>query len=146
ALSGRSRYCVFSGACNALSSSAFMGRCSLIVRSLVDRRSLLITPGFSPVQPPLKRKLTYPISRTSWSDLRRVGTSRCDVRTAQRTVPTIGLRCCRRLLFGVRLNVLIHPKEIVGIVFVFDRNQPLIVVSVRRLHAIRSFVAHQKIY
>jgi hypothetical protein len=50
------------------------------------------------------------------------------------------------LLFGVRFNVLIYPEEIVGIVFVFDRNQPLVVVSVRRLHAIRSLVAHQKVY
>jgi hypothetical protein len=44
------------------------------------------------------------------------------------------------------LNILIHPEKIVGIVFIFDRNQPIVIFSVGGLQAICSFIAHQKVY
>src|SRR6266516_214140 len=49
-------------------------------------------------------------------------------------------------LFLVRLNVLIHSKEIIGIVFLFDRDKPLVIVSVSLFHAFFAFVTHQKVY
>src|ERR1051326_2867575 len=52
----------------------------------------------------------------------------------------------RSLLFSVRFNVLVHAKEIIGIVFRFDLAEPLIIVAVSFFHALFAFVAHQKIY
>ena len=49
-------------------------------------------------------------------------------------------------LFLARLNVLIHAKEIIGVVFIFDSNQSLVVITIGRFHAIFSFVSHQEVY
>jgi hypothetical protein len=45
-----------------------------------------------------------------------------------------------------RLNILIHTKEIIRIVFVFDRDQLLIIIAVSFFHAFFAFVAHQKVH
>ena len=50
------------------------------------------------------------------------------------------------LLFGVRFNVLVHAKEIIGIVFVFDLDESLVIVAVGFFHAFFTFVAHQEVY
>src|SRR6266702_2586007 len=51
-----------------------------------------------------------------------------------------------RWLFGAWVNVLIHAKEIIGIIFLFDRDQPVVIAAVGFLHAFLAFVAHQKVY
>src|SRR5215472_5999542 len=73
----------------------------------------------------------------------------------------VAFRCrgvCVKRLLGVRrsprrappqlgrLNVLIHPEEIIGIVFFLDRDQPLVIAAVGFLYASFSFVAHQEVY
>ena len=45
-----------------------------------------------------------------------------------------------------RLNVLIHAEEIIGVVFLFDRDQPVIIAAVRFLHAFLAFIAHEEFY
>src|SRR5207249_11408823 len=49
-------------------------------------------------------------------------------------------------LFLARLNVLVHTKEIIGVVFAFDRDQPFVIPAISFLHAFFAFVAHQEIY
>src|SRR5882724_6513042 len=87
AVSGRSRYCAFSGACNDLNSSA-------------------VIPS------------RFPLFRRS-----------------PRRAPKLA-----------RLNVLIHAEEIIGIVLLFDRDQPFVIAAVGFLHAFLAFVAHQEVY
>src|SRR5439155_18627866 len=45
-----------------------------------------------------------------------------------------------------RFDILIYAEEIARVIFIFDREQPLILVSVSFLHAIFSFISHQKVY
>src|SRR6266498_1916283 len=45
-----------------------------------------------------------------------------------------------------RLNVLVHAKEIIGVVFAFDRDEPFVIPAISFLHAFFAFVAHQEIY
>ena len=45
-----------------------------------------------------------------------------------------------------RFNILIHAKEIIGIVFILDRDQPLVIIAVGCFHAPFAFVAHQEVY
>src|SRR5262245_37314525 len=52
---------------------------------------------------------------------------------------------CLRL-FASRFNVLIHTKEIIGIVFLFDGHQAFVIIAVTFFDAFPSFVAHQKVY
>ena len=60
--------------------------------------------------------------------------------------PRLRSRPCDWLRFCVsRLNVLIHSKEVIGVVFVFDGNQPLVIVAVRCFHTFFAFIAHQEI-
>src|SRR6266404_9011836 len=51
-----------------------------------------------------------------------------------------------RWLLAAWLNVLIHAEEIIGIIFLFDRDQPFVIAAVGFLHAFLAFVAHQKVY
>src|SRR5437764_14902251 len=44
------------------------------------------------------------------------------------------------------LDVLIHAEEIVGIVFLFDCDQPVVIAAVGFLHAFLSLVAHKEVY
>src|SRR5215831_5170444 len=46
----------------------------------------------------------------------------------------------------LRLNVLVHTEEIIGIVLLFDRHQSLVIAAVGFLDAFLSFVAHQEVY
>src|SRR6266478_3295330 len=67
----------------------------------------------------------------------------CDLAAAAKNY----LRCCSCFrLFLARFDVLIHPKEIARIVFILNRNQSLVVISVSCLDAILTFIAHQKVY
>src|SRR5262249_22192414 len=49
-------------------------------------------------------------------------------------------------LHFARLDVLVHSKEIVWIIFVFDLDESLVVVAIGGFHAFFAFVAHQKVY
>src|SRR6266478_3624889 len=63
----------------------------------------------------------------------------CDLAAAAKNY----LRRCRCFrLFLARFDVLIHPKEIVGIVFIFGGDQALVVVSISRLHTLCAFISH----
>jgi hypothetical protein len=41
-----------------------------------------------------------------------------------------------------RFNVLIHSKEIIGIVFIFDRDQPFVIPAIGFFHTFFAFIAH----
>src|SRR5882724_6196349 len=51
-----------------------------------------------------------------------------------------------RWLLSAWANVLIHAEEIIGIVLLFDRDQPFVIAAVGFLHAFLAFVAHQEVY
>src|SRR6266480_5981782 len=57
-----------------------------------------------------------------------------------------GARRGERRYNSAWLNVLIHTEEIIGIVFLFDRDQPVVIAAVGFLHAFLPFVAHQEVY
>src|SRR5207249_348359 len=44
------------------------------------------------------------------------------------------------------LDVLVHAKEIIGIVFVFDGDQAFVIIAIGSFHAPFSFVAHQEVH
>src|SRR5689334_10737760 len=44
------------------------------------------------------------------------------------------------------LNVLVHTEEIIRIVFLFERDEPLVIGAVRFFHTFFAFVAHQEVY
>jgi len=41
---------------------------------------------------------------------------------------------------------LVHSKEVIGIVFLFDGDEPFVIAAVGFLHAFFSFITHQKVY
>src|SRR6266480_1416974 len=45
-----------------------------------------------------------------------------------------------------RFDILIYAEAITRVIFIFDRDQPLIIISVSFLHPIFSFISHQKVY
>src|SRR5205823_4624336 len=98
AVSGRSRYCAFSGVCNDLNSSAFIAYSLSFVEAFMSNAW---APASALAQAPLH-------------------------------------------LLG--LNVLIHAEEIIGIVFLFNRDQPVVIAAVGFLHAFLAFIAHKEVY
>src|SRR5436309_3474762 len=49
-------------------------------------------------------------------------------------------------LFLARLNVLVHTKEIIGVVSAFDSDEPFVIPAISFLHAFFAFVARQEVY
>src|SRR5438094_7552049 len=118
AVSVRSRYCAFSGACNDLNSSAVIGF-NMVATARHFRLSLQKREGRVRVSSgKLVRETPYLNPLPSWA----------------------------RGLFGAWVNVLIHAEEIIGIIFLFDRDQPFVIAAVGFLHAFLAFVAHQEVY
>src|SRR5262249_48209719 len=85
AVSGRSRYCVFSGACNDLNSSAFISYHFERVAAEISKL-LLLTPGFSPVQPAQKRNKPFQRFPIGEKPLKRLG---CRVAPDTRLKPCV---------------------------------------------------------
>ena len=119
-----------------------------------------LTLGFSPAQPPRKNRFNAfmrkkPLKRLACRPASHTRLKPCVNKTSKPMIrlPSLNIRGLglssalgTSALQLARFNVLIHSKEIIWIVFLFDLNQPLVIIAVRLFHAFFAFITHQKVY
>ena len=139
AVSGRSRYCAFSGACNDLNSSAVIFYFHAFRRDFKNEKANAHALGQVSASPFTRERVGCGFSPRAKSNFH----------PSPQSAPLQGGEADSLEPPGrglARLNVLIHAEEIIRIIFLFDFGEPVVIAAVGFLHAFFAFVAHEEIY